>query len=173
MSGLTGDTAIKDYTISMHPNIALIEQFYSSFKALDGVGMAECYHQEIVFSDPVFPKLEGANAGAMWQMLCSQAQGFELSFSGIQADDRSGVAHWEAKYDFSATGRRVHNKIDAQFEFQDGKIIRHTDLFNFWKWSRMALGPAGLVLGWSPFLRRKVQQQAAKGLERFIATSTL
>jgi hypothetical protein len=66
------------------------------------------------------------------------------------------------------TGRRVHNKIDATFQFQDGKIIRHHDRFNFWKWSFMALGPVGLFLGWSPFIKNKVRKQAAKNLEKFI-----
>lgn len=57
----------------MHPNIALIERFYSCFKVLDGDGMAQCYHEQIEFSDPVFPKLEGSKAGAMWKMLCSHS----------------------------------------------------------------------------------------------------
>jgi len=70
----------------MHSNLAMIEKFYSCFKELDGDGMAQCYHEKIEFSDPVFPKLQGAKVGAMWKMLCSQAQGFELMFSDIQAE---------------------------------------------------------------------------------------
>jgi len=104
----------------------------------------------------------------MWRMLCSQAKNFELTFANVQANERTGKAHWEARYDFSATGRRVHNKIDAEFEFQDGKIIEHTDTFDFWKWSSMALGPVGFLLGWTPLLRKKVQKQARERLERFM-----
>ena len=152
----------------MHPNRAMIEKFYSCFKVLDGDGMAQLYHENIEFSDPVFPKLQGSKVGAMWKMLCSQAQGFELMFNAAQADDTTGRVHWEAKYLFSMTGRKVHNKINASFRFKDGKIIQHHDSFNFWKWSFMALGPAGLILGWSPLVRNKVQRQAAENLERFI-----
>lgn len=152
----------------MHPNKALIERFYSCFQVLDGDGMAQCYHEEIEFSDPVFPKLQGSKVGAMWKMLCSQAKGFELTFTDTQADDTMGRAHWEAAYIFTTTGRKVHNKINASFRFQDGKIIHHQDNFNFWKWSFMALGPVGLLLGWSPLLKNKVQRQADKGLTRFI-----
>ncbi len=155
----------------MHPHAELIEKFYSCFKELDGNGMAQCYHAKIQFSDPVFPKLQGAKAGAMWKMLCSQAQGFELVFSDIQADDDVGRVHWEAKYIFSTTKRKVHNKINALFRFQDGKIVQHIDTFNFWKWSFMALGPTGLILGWSPLVKKKVQWQAAKNLEKFIKKS--
>jgi hypothetical protein len=152
----------------MHPNGKLINTFYTCFEQLDAQGMAACYHADICFSDPVFPDLRGSQVGAMWKMLCSQAKGFELSFSNISANDKIGKAHWEAKYDFTATHRRVHNRINAEFKFQDGKIIEHQDSFNFWKWSFMALGPVGLMLGWSPMLRSKVRLQAAKGLEKFI-----
>ena len=152
----------------MNSNTAALEKFYSCFKALDGAGMTECYHEDVVFSDPVFPKLQGAEVGAMWKMLCSQAKGFELTFSDIQADDSVGSAHWEAQYLFSKTGRKVHNKIDASFRFQDGKIIEHHDDFNLWKWSIMALGPTGLMLGWSPLVKNKMQKQASENLGIFI-----
>lgn len=152
----------------MHTNAKLIETFYSAFQNLDGEKMAEYYHPEIEFSDPVFSDLKGEEASAMWKMLCSNAQNFSLTFDQIEADDNSGSAHWEAKYDFSATGKKVHNKIDAKFQFQDGKIIRHKDSFSFWKWSSMALGPAGMLLGWTPLIKNKVQQQAMKNLEKFI-----
>ncbi|MBA3631819.1 MAG: nuclear transport factor 2 family protein [Acidobacteria bacterium] len=152
----------------MHPNDGLIENFYTSFQKLDAEAMIRCYHPDVRFSDPVFPNLSAAEAGAMWRMLCSQAKNFEATFADVQANERTGKAHWEARYDFSATGRRVHNRIDAEFEFQDGKIIKHTDTFNFWKWSSQALGPVGLLLGWTPMLRKKVQKQAGERLTRFI-----
>lgn len=152
----------------MNPNEQLIEIFYLSFQKLDAPGMVDCYHADVEFSDPAFGKLSAGEAGAMWQMLCSAAKNFELAFSGVEANDRTGKAHWEAQYDFSATGRRVHNKIDAQFEFQDGKIIKHTDTFDFWKWSSQALGPVGSVLGWTPLLRKKVQTQAREKLAEFM-----
>ena len=153
----------------LNPNEQLIEIFYLSFQKLAAQGMIDCYHADVEFSDPAFGKLTAAEAGAMWRMLCANARNFELAFSGVEANEQTGRAHWEAQYDFSATGRRVHNKIDAQFEFRDGKIIKHTDTFDFWKWSAMALGPVGSVLGWTPLLRRKVQRQAREKLEEFIS----
>ncbi len=78
------------------------------------------------------------------------------------------TAHWEPVYSFSQTGRHVHNIIDAEFEFKDGKIIRHIDTFDFWRWSKQALGAPGLLLGWSSFLRNKVSTMAAKSLTAFI-----
>jgi len=151
----------------MHSHTDLIHTFYSCFQKRDSQGMAHCYHRDITFSDPVFTHLTGTMAENMWHMLCSQARGFELTFTDIQANETTGSVHWEARYLFSKSGRRVHNKIDASFQFRDGKIIRHTDHFNFWKWSTMALGPMGYFLGWSPFLKHKVQESAAENLNNF------
>ncbi len=153
----------------MHANAELIQRFYTAFAAKDGEGMAACYHERVRFSDPVFPELKGAEAGDMWRMLTSRAADLVIEASDITADDTRGAAHWEAHYTFSATGRKVHNKIDASFRFQDGLIIEHVDTFDLYRWTRMALGATGLVLGWTPMVKNKVRGQARAQLERFIA----
>ncbi len=155
----------------MHPNAALIESFYQAFQRRDGEAMATCYHADVRFSDPVFPDLRGSRAGGMWRMLTARKDSdTTVIYSDIHADDAGGTAHWEARYTFpDATGRKVHNCIDARFELRDGKIIRHVDSFDFWKWTRMAMGPIGLALGWTPFLQNAVRKKAATRLDRFLA----
>lgn len=153
----------------MHPHAALVDRFYRCFAALDADGMAACYHADVRFSDPVFPDLHGDRARGMWRMLCARAQGFSLTYRDVVADDDGGRAHWEAHYLFSKTGRRVHNVIDATFRFRDGLIHEHTDRFDLWRWSRQALGAPGVLLGWSPLVRRAVRRQAAAGLDAFLA----
>lgn len=152
----------------MHPNVALIERFYTCFAARDAAGMQACYHPEIVFSDPVFPELRGPEAGAMWAMLCERGKNLEVTFRDVRADDARGSAHWDARYTFGQTGRKVLNQIDAEFEFRDGLIVRHVDRFPFWRWARQALGPAGLALGWAPPVLRKVQQGARAALDKWM-----
>lgn len=153
----------------MHPNAALIQQFYQAFQQLDAERMARCYHPEVHFSDPVFSDLRGAEAADMWRMLASRAQDFSLSFSDVRADDQQGQANWVANYTFSQTGCTVVNKIHARFEFRDGKIIRHIDTFDLWRWAHQALGLKGLLLGWTPLVRNTIRRQAAKGLAQFRA----
>ncbi len=153
----------------MHPNAQLITHFYEAFARLDAAAMAECYHAEATFTDEAFVNLNREQTVAMWTMLCSRAKNFSLTFSDVQADDARGKAHWEAVYLFSATGRTVQNIIDAELEFKDGKIWKHRDHFNFYRWSRQALGPMGALLGWSSFLKNKIQTEAAKGLKAFMA----
>ncbi len=152
----------------MNQNEQLIHDFYSAFQKLDWQSMQQCYSPDIHFSDPAFSDLKGNEAAAMWHMLCTRAKDFELSFSDVQADDSQGSCCWKATYTFSQTGRKVQNVVFAQFQFVDGKIVRHSDHFSFWRWSRMALGPVGLWLGWSGFLKRKVQHQALNGLRLFM-----
>lgn len=156
----------------MHPHAELIAQFYTAFAHRDGRGMAACYHPEVEFSDEVFPDLKGAPAGAMWRMLCERAQDLRIEFGDVSADDRAGRARWEAWYTFTATGRPVHNRIAARFEFRDGRIIRHRDTFGFWRWAAQALGPVGWLLGWSPLVKRRVRAQAAAGLAKYSTRPT-
>ncbi len=151
----------------MHPNAELITRFYEAFARRDAKAMIACYHPDVVFEDPAFGRLEAADARTMWVLLCGRAKDLEITFRDVAADDIKGHAHWEAKYTFSQTGRRVHNKIDAEFGFRDGLIIAHNDGFSFWDWSRQALGAPGLLLGWSPILKAKVRANARAGLAAF------
>jgi len=152
----------------MNNNEQLIEKFYSAFNQKDWKTMQSCYHDEVVFNDPAFSNLKGKAAKAMWHMLAAAAKDFSLTYNQVAADEINGSCHWEAAYSFSKTGRKVLNKIDATFEFKDGLIYRHTDQFDFWKWTQMALGVPGILLGWTPFLQNKVKATAMRGLKKFM-----
>lgn len=154
----------------MHPNEELITRFYKSFQARDAEGMVACYHPEVAFSDPVFQGLAGGEARAMWRMLCERGKDLEIAFGEVRADDSRGSAHWEAHYTFSGSGRRVHNIVDATFEFKDGLIARHTDRFDLWRWSRQALGPSAALFGWLPPMQGAIRKKARSGLSAFIAS---
>lgn len=157
--------------VARHPNAAVIEKFYQAFQRRDARDMITAYHRDIHFSDEVFTDLRGNRAGAMWRMLCDRAADLKIEYRDVVADDRSGRAHWEAWYTFTATGRKVHNVIEARFEFRDGRMVRHRDTFDFWRWSRQAIGPLGVLFGWSPFLKKRVRREAAHNLDRFIQKS--
>ncbi|MBL7864329.1 MAG: nuclear transport factor 2 family protein [Cyclobacteriaceae bacterium] len=148
----------------------VIEKFYKSFQQKDWQGMQSCYHDDIVFSDPAFPHLRGSQAKAMWHMLTTSAKDLVIAFNNVRVDGHLGSCDWEAWYTFSKTGGKVHNKIHAEFEFKDGKIIKHTDDFSFSRWAGMALGLPGKLLGWTPWLKGKVQATAAASLAKFTAS---
>lgn len=156
----------------MHPNEELIKRFYSAFAAKDHETMAGCYADDARFSDPVFRDLDADQARAMWRMFCTSGNDLDLTFGDVAADDNRGSATWEAIYAFPKTGRRVHNKITASFTFRDGRIVRHSDSFDLYRWTRMALGPLGVALGWSPIVQNQVRSQAMAQLQRFQAVES-
>ena len=149
-------------------NEALINRFYEAFARTDGDAMAACYTADAHFHDPVFQDLHGDEVGSMWRMLCERATDLEVEHSKVQADGEQGSAHWDASYTFS-TGRHVLNRIDASFVFEDGLISDHRDRFDLYAWARQAIGPVGVLLGWTPMIQGRIRAQARQGLEEFMA----
>jgi ketosteroid isomerase-like protein len=146
----------------------VVRSFYEAFKRRDGDAMAELYAPDARFEDPAF-SLDGRGAGDMWRMLTTRGKDLELDYRVRSVEGTRALVDWVARYTFSGTGRRVVNEIAAEITVRDGRIVDHVDRFDFWRWSRQALGPAGLLLGWSPLLRRKVRAEAARSLAAFQA----
>jgi ketosteroid isomerase-like protein len=142
----------------------VISRLYQAFAARDHESMAGCYAADARFSDPVFTDLRGPEVAAMWRMLCRRATDLKIEFRDVQASGDSGSAHWEAWYTYTATGRPVHNVIDATFMFRDGLIATHRDDFDLYRWTRQALGPKGLLLGWTPLLQQAIRRRAKQAL---------
>jgi ketosteroid isomerase-like protein len=151
----------------VHPHETLVREFYARFAARDAEGMARCYHPDVAFTDPVFPMLNGPEAGDMWRMLLARATDLAVTLDEAAASQAGGTARWTARYTFTRTGRPVVNHVAAMFAFRDGLIVRHYDNFSFWRWAAQALGPAGKLLGWFAPLKWKVRRDAARSLERF------
>jgi ketosteroid isomerase-like protein len=156
--------------MTVHPHHDLLTRFYTALQRRDAEAMGACYHDDGAFVDPAFGKLTVPEARAMWRMLMGRAKDFEMTFEVKHADEGSGSGTWEARYTFSKTGRKVINRISSQFGFCDGLILAHRDQFDMWAWTRQALGAPGLLLGWTPLLRNRVQAEARKGLTAFMAS---
>ncbi len=93
----------------------------------------------------------------------------KLTYDSVEADESRGRARWIGNYLFSQTGRMVQdNIIYASFEFKNGKIVKHEDSFDLYRWCRMAFGPLGWLLGWTPLFKRTLQKKAAQKLQQFV-----
>ncbi len=152
--------------MSADANRALIERLYAAFAECNGAAMTACYAPDAHFRDPAFGDLEGEEVGAMWRMLTGRATDLEIELREHEADERTGSAHWIARYTFS-TGRPVVNDIRASFRFSDGLIADHVDEFDFRKWARQALGPSGHLVALLPPLRSKARAKALDQLATF------
>lgn len=147
-------------------NPEILNKFYKAFQQRDYATMQSCYHEDVQFSDPAFQNLNAKQVKAMWHMLCERGKDLVVEFDLINENQ----VFWKANYSFSKTGRKVENRITASFQLKEGLIYRHNDQFNLWKWSGMALGTAGVLLGWTPFMKSKIRKMAMSGLYHFVKT---
>jgi hypothetical protein len=152
----------------MTANENTIIKFYTAFANANADQMCECYHPIVHFRDPVFGLLKGKEVCQMWKMLIERSKGnLKIEFSEIKTTENSGSAQWIATYNFSKTKRKVVNTIAAKFHFKDGLIIKHTDDFDIWKWTKQAFGLKGLLFGWTGFMQNKIQEEARMSLKKY------
>jgi len=146
----------------------LVNKFYTAFADLDSDAMRACYHKDLVFEDPAFGEMDYENTCLMWKMLCDSQrdQNFAISTNDLREEGGLVKIIWEPKYKFR-TGRQVHNIIYASFKFKDGLILYHRDHFNLYRWSRMALGFQGVLIGWTPFFKKGLRKQTHKMLSKY------
>ena len=152
----------------MSTNETLIHTFYTAFASGDATKMCKCYHPNIQFSDPVFGILNGNEVCQMWRMLLEKSKGnLSVTFAQIEVIENLGTAFWIVKYNFGKNKRKVTNEIASKFYFKDGLIIKHTDEFNIWKWSKQAFGMLGIFLGWTGFFQKKIQEKTRLSLKNY------
>jgi limonene-1,2-epoxide hydrolase len=145
-----------------------IASFYTAFQNKDFTTMQSLYADNAIFSDEAFTNLNAAQVKAMWQMLITKGKDLQIVYSNVTENGNTVQANWIATYTFSLTGNKVVNNITANFIVENGKIIKHTDSFNFYNWSKQALGIKGLLFGKMNFFRKKVQTTAMGNLASFM-----
>lgn len=149
-------------------NETVIKEFYAAFGRRDAEGMVKFYSADISFQDPAFGVLKGGQAKNMWRMLVGRGRdSTEITLLSCRTEGDKGFASWKAVYEYGPKRRKVVNHIEAHFEFKNGKIVKHVDKFNMWKWTRQALGLTGWLFGWSSFMRFKVQRRTNAFLKAF------
>ena len=151
----------------------LLQKFYKSFSEGNAEEMIACYHDSVIFHDPAFGTLQGNSAKYMWEMLLSKKDtDLKIDYKILKADEKYGEVYWTANYNYGPKKRKVLNKVTASFEFKDGKILRHTDDFNLWNWSKQALGISGYLLGWSSYMRDQIQKKTGELLSTYMKNRT-
>ena len=143
-------------------NAALIDRFYEAFARQDGEAMAACYTPDAHFSDPVFTDLHGEEVGRdVADALRARHRPAGRALGG-RGRRRAGLG---------PLGGRLHVLHRATGPQRDRGLVslpgrpdrRPSRQFDLWAWSRQALGPLGVVLGWSPPVQGKIRAQARAG----------
>jgi len=151
--------------------MGVAERFYEAFMVRDHYTMGLLYAEHASFSDPVFPLLNADGARLMWKMLLSRAEDFGIEVKILEDSPTQASVDWIAHYTFSATGRKVVNRVHTEMTISLGKIVRQVDRFSLWRWSSQALGTRGLLLGWTPVVRNRIRAQAAQSLREYARKS--
>jgi hypothetical protein len=147
--------------------MGVAEQFYEAFMVRDHYTMGMLYADSATFSDPVFPLLNARGARTMWRMLLTRAEDLAIEVKIVEDTATRARVDWVAHYTFGATGRPVVNRVQTEMAISVGRIVRQVDRFSLWRWSSQALGVNGLLLGWTPAVRTRIQAQAARSLKDF------
>lgn len=127
-------------------NAETVTRFYKAMQSGDYETIMSLYHPDAEFSDPAFPGIKGSKLEGMWKLITNAKP--DIKFRDVEVQkDGSVTGHWDADYEL-IKGNPIHNSIDSKFEFKDGKIIKHTDSFNFSKWADQAFpGILGKAIG--------------------------
>ncbi len=162
----------------MHKNEQMLHRFFGALAYGDFRTMQECLHPQVEFKDIGFD-LKGKQVRAMWHMLCAREGGIRVMYRDVTADDLTGKVNWQCDYEFQretkSSVRHVHNKINSDFQFEDGLIRVQNDTCDFETWADQALGIIspimevfGTLTGHQDLLEQKVRESAKSRIDEFI-----
>lgn len=154
-------------------NINIPEQFYGALTNHNSSEMIKLYHDDVIFTDPAFGMLQGIRAKKMWEMLLANSKSdLNIQYEILDSSNEQATVSWIAKYKFGPQRRLVENHVIASLKIKQGKIVEHHDTFNMWKWSSQALGLSGRLLGWTGFMKKKVQLKTNRALDKYMKEMT-
>ncbi|MFA5899664.1 MAG: nuclear transport factor 2 family protein [Hyphomicrobium sp.] len=132
------------------------EGLFLALRRRDATGVAACYDQDAVFSSPIIGDVRGADVEALWRAIFAATCDSTLSFTIVDLGLTSARVEGIAKYSLLASGRSVTSRFNSALHIRDLRVMQHDDNFDAWAWASMALGPTGLLLGWSKAWRRRM-----------------
>ncbi|AVN60196.1 ketosteroid isomerase [Mesoplasma entomophilum] len=139
----------------------ILRKFYEAFTKGDFKKMNSLYDDSIVFNDPIFKNLNNKQVTNMWKSLLSNKKEskFEVSYEIIK-ENKDIFVRWTATYLFGPKKRKVTNVVDSKMEVVNGKIVKHTDSFNFKKWAKQSIGGPAYIFGNQKWFKNKVSKAA-------------
>lgn len=135
-------------------------KFYDAFSVANIDVLKQLYDKKLIFNDNIFVNLDYNETISMWSSLLVGNKNMSIKYEIKKYSEKYVEVEWIADYLFTSTNRNVKNIILAKMEIDQGKIINHKDNFDFYKWSQMAFGITGVLIGWTSFFKNKVRTEA-------------
>lgn len=152
--------------------LSVVRAFYAALEARDYEALRATLSDELEFSDPAYPHLEGAKAHSMWKLITSSDPlTIKAKIYGVEGSTVYGG--WVADYELF--GRPIHNVISSKITVVDGKIRFHRDSFDLERWSAQALPKivnGGLNLLGPDWKAKALNLMTAFALHRFESSQT-
>jgi limonene-1,2-epoxide hydrolase len=143
--------------------IEIVKEFYKALDSGDYRTVNEFYHKNAHYKDEIFD-FKGLEIHALWYTATLPDMELSAELESIREEEDAIYTEWVMSYTLDIIKRRIRLKEKGKFTFQEGKIIEHTDKYDFWTWCIQAFGIIGRALGWSNWLQNRVRSQAKKSV---------
>lgn len=147
----------------------LVASFYGAFSRLDYEQMMDCYADDIIYNDPLVGLIERGEVKAYWKMICANAKALSLkTYDFEEIDDEYVTSRYQVEYYLEATGKKVRYAAKSFMRIAEGKIVEHSDGFRLSTFLGNTYGLAGQLLGWTGYLKKKVQHRYRLLLDQYL-----
>lgn len=120
---------------------AVMKKFYEAFTAQRPADFEGLYAPDVKFKDAVFEYSDRKGTMKMWRsILANPKNTFRFEFDRVEGD----VAYGRWVGDYKLGGRPIRNELETRMVVRDGRIVEHTDDFDWGKWVKQALPGGGL-----------------------------
>lgn len=124
---------------------AKVRTFFAAFESSDPATMRGMLAAKTVYEDPVFPHLEDAQVGRMWNVVAGGGTKVKMQLERVEVGEHSAEVDWTPRYKF--LGAQIVNHIHSSFTFDaEGKITRQKDTFDWRAWGDQTPFPVNLLL---------------------------
>jgi hypothetical protein len=153
----------------LHPNVVLLERFYTGIQNSDIAAIRTCYAPNVVLLRPglwrATRRQDGSDVGHVIQPRRAPADHLQRPIR--RRLHRLGTlgSPLRVRQDRAPGPQPDHLRISLR----RARVAEHRDSFRVYRWAAMAIGPVGRLAGWTPLLRSALHKETVRLLDRFQA----
>ncbi len=149
----------------METNSTIVKNLFQFLQENKYHDVVKLYAKDAFFTDDVFNLSCSDSIVLMWQYLAFIFTDLHIKVVRIIETQDGAVVDWESFYQLR--GKKIHNKLRSHFIIENGRILRQTDQFSFYRIARQTSGLKGWLLGWLPSVKKTMQNRLLSGFDQF------